>query len=194
MITSSESPCDAKLPKASTLQKWKKDFEWLAITERNTMICKICVSQKEKILLKNTSAHITFIDSSSNFKSSTLKDHEKSVCHKTAIKEANHEKAAAEGLSLPPNRVVHVIPANSAIASGIQTMSEKERHGIKKLMDIAYFIALKGLLSPTFRTILNLNDCTKLSSIPTRTKMKRRVENLSKVLRVIYLTRMYEKS
>ena len=144
VITSSESPCDAKLPKASTLQKWKKDFEWLAITERNTMICKICVSQKEKILLKNTSAHITFIDGTSNFKSSTLKDHEKSVCHKTAIKEANHEKAAAEGLSLPPNRVVHVIPANSAIASGIQTMSEKERHGIKKLMDIAYFIALKG--------------------------------------------------
>ena len=45
-----------KLPQPSTLEKWKKKHEWLVITKRNTMICKICVSQKENILLKNPSS------------------------------------------------------------------------------------------------------------------------------------------
>ena len=112
--------------------------------------------RKKRKSFSRTLVPTTFIDVTSNFKSSRLKDHEKSVCHKTAIKEANHEKAAVEGLSLPPNRVVHVIPANSAIASGIQTMSEKERHGIKKLMDIAYFIALKGRPFTDFRDHIEL--------------------------------------
>ena len=43
---------DTKLPKASTLTNWRQTYEWLEITGRNTMICKICVSQKEQIILK----------------------------------------------------------------------------------------------------------------------------------------------
>ena len=36
------------------------------------------------------------------------------------------------------------ISSGSTIASGFEKMSAKERNGLKKLMDIAHFIALKG--------------------------------------------------
>ena len=64
-----------KLPQPSTLEKWKKKDKWLVITERNTMICKICVSQKEKILLKNPSSQMALITGTTNFKASALKHH-----------------------------------------------------------------------------------------------------------------------
>ena len=38
----------SKRPKESTINKWKNLFEWLQLTDQNTMICKVCVSQKEK--------------------------------------------------------------------------------------------------------------------------------------------------
>ena len=62
-----------KLPRPSTLEKWKKKHEWLVITERNTMISIICISQKEKILLKNPSSQMAFITGTTNFKASALK-------------------------------------------------------------------------------------------------------------------------
>ena len=46
-FSSSKPQSHTKLPKASTLSNWRQTYEWLEITERNTMICKICASQKE---------------------------------------------------------------------------------------------------------------------------------------------------
>ena len=40
-FSSSKPQSDTKLPKASTLSNWRQIYEWLEITERNTMICKI---------------------------------------------------------------------------------------------------------------------------------------------------------
>ena len=68
---------------------------------------------------------------------SALKDHESSECRDTGIKEMKHEEAVAAGESLPPKHIVHEVPTDSAIASGMQKMSEKERAGIMKLMDIS---------------------------------------------------------
>ena len=50
-----------KLPKAGTLRRWKKLFDWLVITERNTMVSKICVAQKDKIMLKYPSKQTVFV-------------------------------------------------------------------------------------------------------------------------------------
>ena len=82
-FSSSKPQSDTKLPKASTLSNWRQTYEWLEITERNTMICKICVSQKEQIILKNPSSPMRFIHGASNFKSSALKEHSTSECHRT---------------------------------------------------------------------------------------------------------------
>ena len=77
-------------------------------------------------------------------KSSALKEHAVSFYHKTAIDEAKHEEAIAAGKSLPPKHVVQEIPDDGAIESGFQKMGSKERSGLKKLVEIAHFIALKG--------------------------------------------------
>ena len=145
-----------KLPQSSTLEKWKKKYKWLVITKRNTMICKIFVCQKEEILLKNPSSQMAFITGTTNFKASDLKDHMLSECHATAISETEYESAVAAGKSLPPKHVVHKVLANSAIASGMQKMSEKERTSVKKLIDIAYFIALKGRPFTDFKDHIKL--------------------------------------
>ena len=155
-FSSSKPQSDTKLPKASTLSNWRQTYEWLEITERNTMICKICVSQKEQIILKNPSSPMGFIHGASNFKSSALKEHSTSECHRTGVEDAKHQEAIAAGISLPPKHVVQSVPEDSAIASGLQKMGEKERSGLKKLMDVAYFIALKGRPFTDFKDLIEL--------------------------------------
>ena len=118
------------------------------------------VCRKEKILLKNPSSQMAFIAGTTNFNElSALKDHESSECRDTGIKEMKHEEAVATGESLPPKRIVHEVPTDSAIAAGMQKMSEKERAGITKLMDIAYFIALKR------RPFTDFNDHIELEKL-----------------------------
>ena len=155
-FSSSKPQSDTKLPKASTLSNWRQTYEWLEITERNTMICKICVSQKEQIFLENPSSPMGFIHGASNFKSFALKEHSTSECHRTGVEEAKHQEAIASGISLPPKHAVQSIPEDSAIASGLQKMGEKERSWLKKLMDVAYFIALKGRPFTDFKDLIDL--------------------------------------
>ena len=50
------------------------------------MICKICTAQKGKIEMM-PSYNLTFINGSTNYKSSTLKDHVQTECHKRPIRE-----------------------------------------------------------------------------------------------------------
>ena len=127
------------------LQSWKKAHDCLQITELNTMTCKVCVSQKEKILLlKTPSSTIAFINGSTNFKLSAMKEHGSSEANRTGVDDAKHENAIAVSESLAPKHVVHEIPENSAIASGLQKMEVKERSRLKKLVEITHFIALKG--------------------------------------------------
>ena len=116
-----------KLPKTSTLERWEKKYDWLVITDRHTMVCKVCVSQKDNILLKNPKSPMAFINGSTNFKSSALNDHHISECHNTGIAEAKHSQAVAVGDSLPPKHVVIEVPLDSAIISGLQKMGDKER-------------------------------------------------------------------
>ena len=99
---------------------------------------------------------MAFITGTTNFQASALKDHMLSECHATGISETEHETAVAAGNSLPPKHVVHEVPAQSAIALGMQKMSEKERTSVKKLMHIAYFIALKGRPFTNFKDHIEL--------------------------------------
>ena len=149
-------PGSVKLPKNNTLEKWKKTHNWLVITENKTICCKVCVSQKEKIILKLPSLNMGFINGSTNFKLSALKEHAESAGHKTGLAEAMHEEAILQGKSLPIKHVVQEVPENCAIASGLQKMGEKERSGLKKLFDIAHFIALKGRPFTDFKDHIEL--------------------------------------
>ena len=146
----------SKRPKESTINKWKNSFEWLQLTDQNTMICKVCVSQKEKITLKNPASSMGFINGATNFKKSALQEHSTSDGHLTAVEETNHAQAKEAGLSLPPKHVKINIPADSAIATGFQKMGDKERMGLEKLLDIAHYIALKGRPFMDFKDLIEL--------------------------------------
>ena len=105
-----------------------------------------CISQKDKMLLKNPSLPMAFINGSVNFKKSVLNKHASLECH-----DAKHEQGVAVKKSLPLKHTVHKVPADSAIASGMHKLGDKERAGVTKLMDIAYFIALKERLFTDFK-------------------------------------------
>ena len=107
------------------------------------MICTICSAMKEKILsMPNIS--LSFINGSTNYQVSALKDHDASMCHNKAVREKEHEEAVAVGQSVPPRKVVQQAPSDSSIIQGINHMGNLERESVKKLQEIAYYIALKG--------------------------------------------------
>ena len=102
----------------------------------------LCFPKGQKTL-KNPSSPMAVINGSVNFKKSALNEHALLECHDKGIAEVKHKRGVAAGQSLPLKYVVHKVPADSAIASGMQKMGDKEKVGVKKLMDIASFIALK---------------------------------------------------
>ena len=105
---------------------------------------------KEKILsMPNFSS--SFINGSMNYQASALKDHDASKCHNQAIREKKHEEAVAVGQSVPPRKVVQQAPSDSPIIQGINHMGNLERESVKKLQEIAYYIALKGQPFSNFR-------------------------------------------
>ena len=106
------------------------------------MICKVFTSQEEKLkLMPNT--NLTFIKGSTNFKKSSLSDHETTDEHTSGIREQENEKATVSGLTVTPCKVVQETQTYSAIAD-FKRMGETEKTALKKLFDIAHHIATKG--------------------------------------------------
>ena len=134
---------EKKLPQEKTLKIWKERLPWLCFTKDMRMVCTKCSSQEAKIRLMSN-ANLTFINGSTNYKPSTLQDHESTEVHKRAIREIEFEQATAAGVTLPPQKVVHILPENSAISEGFRIMSAKERTSVTKFFDIAYLIGLRG--------------------------------------------------
>lgn len=133
----------SKPPTEKALKKWKEQYPWFHFTESKKLVCSICTSQEECVRsMPNFSS--TFIVGSTNYRLSSLKDHDTSLSHQRALREEEHEKASAEGINLPPRKVVQNVPSDSAIAKCFQQMGEKEKETVEKLHEIAFYIALKG--------------------------------------------------
>ena len=79
---------EKKLPKDTTIKKWKESFSWLQITETKKLVCVICSSQEEKIKLMPR-VNLTFVTGGTNYKLSALQDHHLSEGHKRAVKEGS---------------------------------------------------------------------------------------------------------
>ena len=68
------------LPSEKTLKKCKEEFGWLRIMENQKMIYTICCSQEDTIRsMPNVS--MSFLNGSTNFRLSYIKDHHSSACH-----------------------------------------------------------------------------------------------------------------
>ena len=105
------------------------------------MICTICCSQ-EDIVRSMPNVSNSFVNRSSNFRLSSIKDHDSSAYHQWAILEKQHSEAVAAGISLPPRQVEQHISPNSDIATGLQQVDEKDRNTVEKLHEISFNIAL----------------------------------------------------
>lgn len=74
-----------KLLETSEFNSCRKTYQWLVITECQTMTRNIWLTQTEKNLPKNLSSHIAFINGGVNFKGFALKEHTASDCHKIGL-------------------------------------------------------------------------------------------------------------
>ena len=132
------------LPSEKTLKKWKEELGWLRIMENQKMICTICCSQ-EDIIRSMPNVSMSFLNGSTKFQLSSIKDHDFLACHQRAILEKQHSEAVATGISSPARRVEQHMPPNSDIATGLQRMDKKDRDTVEKLNEISFNIALQGL-------------------------------------------------
>ena len=125
------------------------------------MVCSVCSSQEDK-LRSMPNVSMTFINGSTNFRLSSLKDHDSSECHQRATREKEHEVAVAAGISLAPRKVIQQTPSNSAIKQCFQHMGELEKESVQKLHDIAYYITSKGhAFTDILKITSNWRSCMK---------------------------------
>ena len=145
-------------PTEESIKKWKQEFSWLPFTKAQKLVCAVCTSQKE-IIQFTKNFNDTFIIGSTNYRLSSLQDHRKSESHQQAAQEEEHDKVLKDGINVPPSKVVHNVPADSAVSMGLQNMGEKEKQKAEKLHEIAFYLALKG------HPFTNLQDQTKLEKL-----------------------------
>ena len=111
-------------PTGKTIKKWKQEFFWLLLTKAQKSVCTVSTSQIE-IIQSTRNFNDIFIVGSTNNRLSSLRYHSKSESHQRAVQEQKHNKALKEGISVPPCKVVHNVPADSAISTGLQIWVRK---------------------------------------------------------------------
>ncbi|XP_052243150.1 zinc finger protein 862-like [Dreissena polymorpha] len=106
---------------------WKKDRPWLQFND-GVMTCSLC-----QVFFKNNTCvgKNTFITGSTNFKVSTVSDHESSKCH---------QKAAEAELAKQSKHDMQKSEAGKALLS----LKSAERHVIASLFRNAHAVAKKG--------------------------------------------------
>ena len=132
-----------RLLQKKTIKKWKQEISWLLFTKAQKLVCVVCTSQKEIIQSSRNYINI-FIVGSTNYRLSSMQDHKNSESHQEAVPEEEHDKALKEGISVPLRKIVHNVPADSAISLGLQNMGKKEKQTVEKLHEMAFYLVLEG--------------------------------------------------
>ena len=86
----------------------------------------------------------------------TLSDHATTDGHTCTIREQESEKAVAAGLTIAPRKVFQETPTYSATGAGFKRMGETEKTVLKKLLDTAHHIAVKGRPFTDFKDHIQL--------------------------------------
>ena len=61
-----------------------------------------------------------------------------------------------EEISVSLRKIVHNVPADSAISMGLKNMGEKEKQTVEKLHEIGFYLALKGHCFTNFQDQIKL--------------------------------------
>ena len=130
------------LPKLKTQQDWKEEFPFLVFAS-TSMTCKLCTKFDIKIMgCKNYNP--SFVNGSTNFHKSAVKDHANTLMLSEAVKLDKFEKAKEVG----EKYVTKLTPAGSTKIGesfkkwGSMTDAQKECFG--KLFHVAYSVAKGG--------------------------------------------------
>ena len=140
---------------------WKNNFGFGRsifglFTKVQKLVCAVWTSHKE-IIQYIRNFNDTFIVGSINYWLSTLQDHSISQTHQRAVRE-EHNKALKEEISVPLHKVVHNVPADSAISMGLQNIDEKEKQTVEKLHEIVFYLALKRHPFTNFQDQIKLEN------------------------------------
>lgn len=139
------------------LKRGKKHNKFLELDSENTVLtCSLCIKWKSKL----TSRSNAFISGSKNLKLSAVIEHAKSKIHAQSLRLEEQEKAKNE------SRKVSVVIAppskDSPIVQALNRFGEEERNAIKRLFDIAYYIAYKERPYSDFKDIIELEKLHKV--------------------------------
>ena len=126
------------------------------------MISTICCSQ-EDIIRSMPNFSMSFLNGSTNFRLSSIKDHDSLACHQRAILEKQHSEAVSARISLPPRELEQHILPNSDIATGLHRMDEKDRDTVAKLHEISFNIALRGLQFTALRSQVEIEKLHRVN-------------------------------
>ena len=138
------------LPKLKTQQDWKKEFLSLVFTS-TSMTCKLCTKFDSKIMgCKNYNP--SFVNGSTNFRKSAVKDHANTMMHSEAVKLDKIEKGEEVG----ENYVTKLTPTGSTkIGESFKksgSMADAQKECFVKLFHVAYSVAKRGRHIPILWT------------------------------------------
>ena len=152
------------LPKLKTEQDWKEEFPFLMFTS-TSMTCKLCTKFDSKIMgCRNYNP--SFVNGSSNFCKSEVKDHANTMIHSEAVKLDKIEKAKEVGekyvTKLTPTGPTKI--GESFKKSGSMTDAQKEC--FEKLFHVAYSVAKRGRPYTDFMDIIELEKLHNVKFFP----------------------------
>ena len=123
-------------PKRTYLPKWERIYSWLEYDDKvQLMTCRICKSKGRKNV---------FTTGSSNFKTSTLEDHQKTKDHQTAM--------------IAPMLEKHMEKAQN------KAQSDAEK-GVLVALEAAYFLASENIALVKFKALIQFLRRVKAANI-----------------------------
>ena len=161
------------LPKLITQQDWKEEFPFLVLTS-TSMTCKLCTKSDSKIMgCKNYKP--SFVNGSTNFRKSAVKDHANAMMHSMEVKLDKIEKAKEVGekyvTNLTPTGPTKI--GESFKKSGSITDAQKEC--FEKLFHVAYTAAKRGRAYTDFMDIIELEKLLVQCQILSRRFIRKRI-------------------
>ena len=152
------------LTKLKMQQDWKGEFPFLVFTS-TSMTCKLCTKFDSKIMgCKNYNT--SFVNGSTNFRKSVVKDHANTMIHSEAVKVDKIEKAKEVG----EKYVTKLTPTGSTkigeTYKKLGSMTDAQKECFEKLFHVTYSVAKRGQPYTNFMDITELEKLHNVKFFP----------------------------
>ena len=152
------------LPTLKTQQDWKKEFPFLVFSS-TSMTCKLCTKFDSKIMgckIYNPS----FVNGSTNFRKSAVKDHANTMMHFEAVKLDKIQKAKEVGEKYVTKRTPTGSTKTGESFKKSGSMTDAQKECFEKLFHVAYSVAKRGRPYTDFTDIIELEKLHNVKFFP----------------------------